>query len=151
MRSITDFGQRPCTTISASTPRNVRLPTSAGRAISPTSEPTVSPEDAEVASTPPSSTQKAKPLLAIRRHLPDERRAVTHHFSIAGQEGYLTVGVSLRSLTLRCWWPTTVRWKQSAPTHSSRTISQCGRALLRDPSYVAETLEKAKRIISASR
>jgi ribonucleoside-diphosphate reductase alpha chain len=30
---------------------------------------------------------------AIRRHLPDERRALTHHFSIAGQEGYLTVGV----------------------------------------------------------
>jgi ribonucleoside-diphosphate reductase alpha chain len=25
--------------------------------------------------------------------LPDERRALTHHFSIAGQEGYLTVGV----------------------------------------------------------
>ena len=30
---------------------------------------------------------------AVRRHLPDERRALTHHFSIAGQEGYLTVGV----------------------------------------------------------
>ena len=30
---------------------------------------------------------------ALRRHLPDERRAITHHFSIAGQEGYLTVGV----------------------------------------------------------
>jgi ribonucleoside-diphosphate reductase alpha chain len=29
----------------------------------------------------------------LRRHLPDERRAITHHFSIAGQEGYLTVGV----------------------------------------------------------
>jgi ribonucleoside-diphosphate reductase alpha chain len=25
--------------------------------------------------------------------LPDERQALTHHFSIAGQEGYLTVGV----------------------------------------------------------
>ena len=25
--------------------------------------------------------------------MPDERRALTHHFSIAGQEGYLTVGV----------------------------------------------------------
>ena len=32
-------------------------------------------------------------LPALRRHLPDERRALTHHFSIAGQEGYLTVGV----------------------------------------------------------
>jgi ribonucleoside-diphosphate reductase alpha chain len=30
---------------------------------------------------------------AVRRYLPDERRALTHHFSIAGQEGYLTVGV----------------------------------------------------------
>ena len=28
-----------------------------------------------------------------RRRLPDERRAITHHFSIAGREGYLTVGV----------------------------------------------------------
>jgi ribonucleoside-diphosphate reductase alpha chain len=32
-------------------------------------------------------------MRALRRHLPDERRAITHHFSIAGQEGYLTVGV----------------------------------------------------------
>jgi ribonucleoside-diphosphate reductase alpha chain len=30
---------------------------------------------------------------AVRRRLPDERRALTHHFSIAGQEGYLTIGV----------------------------------------------------------
>jgi hypothetical protein len=30
---------------------------------------------------------------AVRRRLPDERRAITHHFSIAGQEGYVTVGV----------------------------------------------------------
>lgn len=29
----------------------------------------------------------------VRRRLPDERRAITHHFAIAGQEGYLTVGV----------------------------------------------------------
>jgi len=28
-----------------------------------------------------------------RRRLPDERRAITHHFPIAGHEGYLTVGV----------------------------------------------------------
>ena len=32
-------------------------------------------------------------MRALRRRLPDERRAITHHFSIAGQEGYLTVGV----------------------------------------------------------
>jgi ribonucleoside-diphosphate reductase alpha chain len=30
---------------------------------------------------------------ALRRHLADERRAITHHFSLAGQEGYLTVGL----------------------------------------------------------
>ena len=36
---------------------------------------------------------ESEPSPAIRRHLPDERRALTHHFSIAGQEGYLTVGV----------------------------------------------------------
>ena len=30
---------------------------------------------------------------AVRQHLPDERRALTHHFSIARQKGYLTVGV----------------------------------------------------------
>src|SRR5260370_28862884 len=28
-----------------------------------------------------------------RRRLQDERRAITHHFSIGGQEGYLTVGL----------------------------------------------------------
>jgi len=30
---------------------------------------------------------------AVRRKLPDERSAVTHKFSIAGQEGYFTVGL----------------------------------------------------------
>jgi len=29
----------------------------------------------------------------FRRRLPDERRALTHHFSVGGQEGYLTVGL----------------------------------------------------------
>ena len=28
-----------------------------------------------------------------RRRLPDERQGVTHHFSVGGQEGYLTVGL----------------------------------------------------------
>lgn len=28
-----------------------------------------------------------------RRRLPDERRAITHHFSLGGQEGYVTVGL----------------------------------------------------------
>jgi ribonucleoside-diphosphate reductase alpha chain len=35
----------------------------------------------------------SEPMRAVRRHLPDERRALTHHFSVGGQEGYLTVGV----------------------------------------------------------
>lgn len=35
--------------------------------------------------------QRATP--AIRRRLPDERRSLTHHFSIGGQEGYVTVGL----------------------------------------------------------
>jgi ribonucleoside-diphosphate reductase alpha chain len=55
--------------------------------------------------TPPSGTKEitsvastyeaecSDPLRVSRRRLPDERRAVTHHFSIAGQEGYLTVGL----------------------------------------------------------
>ncbi len=29
----------------------------------------------------------------VRRHLPDERRSITHKFSIAGHEGYITVGM----------------------------------------------------------
>ena len=36
---------------------------------------------------------KSELVRALRRRLPDERRAVTHHFSVGGQEGYLTVGV----------------------------------------------------------
>ncbi len=43
----------------------------------------------------PADAKRVEPesVHAIRRRLPDERRAITHHFSIAGQEGYLTVGV----------------------------------------------------------
>jgi ribonucleoside-diphosphate reductase alpha chain len=42
-----------------------------------------------------SAPQKAPAELpsAARRRLPDERKAVTHKFSIAGHEGYLTVGL----------------------------------------------------------
>ena len=36
------------------------------------------------------SLQEARPL---RRKLPDERKAFTHKFSIAGHEGYLTIGL----------------------------------------------------------
>lgn len=30
---------------------------------------------------------------AVRRRLPDERHSLTHHFSIGGQEGYVTIGL----------------------------------------------------------
>lgn len=39
-----------------------------------------------------SITTTAQPE-GFRRRLPDERRAITHKFSIAGHEGYLTVGL----------------------------------------------------------
>ena len=40
--------------------------------------------------TQPVVTGEARPL---RRRLPEERRAITHKFSIGGHEGYLTVGM----------------------------------------------------------
>jgi ribonucleoside-diphosphate reductase alpha chain len=38
-------------------------------------------------------TARALPAKPARRRLPDERKAITHKFSIAGHEGYLTVGM----------------------------------------------------------
>jgi ribonucleoside-diphosphate reductase alpha chain len=38
-------------------------------------------------------SQELKTIQAVRRRLPDERRSLTHHFSIGGQEGYVTVGL----------------------------------------------------------
>ncbi len=35
----------------------------------------------------------SRPGAAARRRLPDERRSITHKFSIGGHEGYLTVGM----------------------------------------------------------
>ncbi len=35
----------------------------------------------------------AAPTVPRRRKLPDERRAITHKFSVAGHEGYITVGL----------------------------------------------------------
>ena len=70
---------------------------SAAREVRLISEGIPSLSDNGPVSTERSATQRdcAAPDLspAIRRRLPDERRALTHHFSIAGQEGYLTVGV----------------------------------------------------------
>ncbi len=39
------------------------------------------------------SVQATVPQRSIRRRLPDERQSITHKFSIAGHEGYLTVGL----------------------------------------------------------
>src|SRR5664280_3446672 len=54
-------------------------------------------EGAKPAATTPETAKNegavSEATRAMRRHLPDERLAITHHFSIAGQEGYLTVGV----------------------------------------------------------
>jgi len=38
-------------------------------------------------------SQEPKAPRAVRRRLPDERRSLTHHFSVGGQEGYVTIGL----------------------------------------------------------
>jgi ribonucleoside-diphosphate reductase alpha chain len=49
-----------------------------------------SQKEAERRQAPVTTTSELQPL---RRKLPDERRAITHKFSIAGHEGYITVGM----------------------------------------------------------
>ena len=44
-------------------------------------------------STKASEEEDAAEVQPVRRRLPDEREAITHKFSIAGHEGYLTVGL----------------------------------------------------------
>jgi ribonucleoside-diphosphate reductase alpha chain len=51
---------------------------------------TVSPAPAPTPTATTAPVQEARP---IRRKLPDERRSITHKFSIAGHEGYITVGM----------------------------------------------------------
>jgi len=41
----------------------------------------------------PSIRSGAPKFAAARRRLPDERRSLTHHFCVGGQEGYITVGL----------------------------------------------------------
>jgi ribonucleoside-diphosphate reductase alpha chain len=50
-----------------------------------------SKKEAKVEVAPPAPVQVIERV--ARRRLPDERRAITHKFSIAGHEGYLTVGM----------------------------------------------------------
>ncbi len=50
--------------------------------------------DAEpVAAVAPAKSELATEPKPYRRRLPDERRAVTHKFQVAGHEGYITVGL----------------------------------------------------------
>src|ERR1700692_1254169 len=51
------------------------------------------PEDAGPARETPQQEDLSGPPAANRHRLPDERVGRTHHFSIAGHEGYLTVGL----------------------------------------------------------
>src|SRR3974390_3894324 len=77
--------------------RGTRLLMSAARQISPIDEGATARSDDDAESPERSLNHSESTGLesspAVRRHLPDERSALTHHFSIAGQEGYLTVGV----------------------------------------------------------
>ena len=44
------------------------------------------------ASMPVDAPNRAEDPLPLRRRMPDERRALTHHFSVGGQDGYVIVG-----------------------------------------------------------
>lgn len=50
-------------------------------------------DSGQIGPAPEVANSGSEAARAVRRRLPDERWAITHHFSIAGQEGYLTVGV----------------------------------------------------------
>jgi ribonucleoside-diphosphate reductase alpha chain len=52
--------------------------------------PTAANEDGPNSATP---VDLSGPPAAIRHRLPSERMALTHHFSIAGHEGYMTIGL----------------------------------------------------------
>ena len=47
----------------------------------------------QAAKTVPTGHKSREAIQAVRRRLPDERRSLTHHFSVGGQEGYVTVGL----------------------------------------------------------
>jgi ribonucleoside-diphosphate reductase alpha chain len=52
------------------------------------------PKTAAAPAPPPAAQSVPAPeIRPIRRKLPDERRSITHKFSIAGHEGYITVGM----------------------------------------------------------
>ena len=47
----------------------------------------------DISSVRPTAPELVEGTKAYRRRLPDVRNAVVHHFSVGGQEGYLTVGL----------------------------------------------------------
>src|SRR2546430_16149173 len=49
--------------------------------------------DSKKTAAEPAAVGTAEPARAVRRKLPDERRAITHKFDIQGHEGYITVGI----------------------------------------------------------
>ncbi|HYM50806.1 MAG TPA: vitamin B12-dependent ribonucleotide reductase [Candidatus Limnocylindrales bacterium] len=51
------------------------------------------PDKVKPAVPAPAEVVAGEPARAIRRKLPDERRAITHKFDIQGHEGYITVGI----------------------------------------------------------
>jgi len=51
-------------------------------------------EDRLVTASPSGNGSEAlRGTPAVRRRLPDERHSLTHHFSVGGQEGYVTIGL----------------------------------------------------------
>jgi len=56
-----------------------------GETVTNTESPATSRQDGK------GSSERATP--AVRRRLPDERHSLTHHFSVGGQEGYVTIGL----------------------------------------------------------
>lgn len=53
-------------------------------------ETTMVPSEGSSPQASPVTSPKQEPL---RRRLPDERKAIVHHFSVSGHEGYLMVGL----------------------------------------------------------
>ena len=70
--------------------RTQPLSTGEGRRKPEMPESEVSSDASSARPTAPELVEGAK---AYRRRLPDVRNAVVHHFSVGGQEGYLTVGL----------------------------------------------------------
>jgi hypothetical protein len=58
------------------------------------------PVNAAPARESPQQEDLSGPPAANRHRLPDERVGLTHHFSIAGHEGYLTAGTRIPPLLI---------------------------------------------------